>query len=162
MQGLQEHADSMYSALLRRLVTPGQGFPDPAEPLEGLLAAADWEAAAAEGRIRPTPVRAHMPLDSRTVLTQDTCLATPIAVLALLWGFIHLRTRRFVPQLLYCVTRALPGPSCSASQRALQVPAAVRAACAVFQATSSPQAAAAAGDQQRCGRGSGGDRGRRG
>ena len=56
MQGLQEEADSMHSSLLVRLVTPGQGFPDPAEPLEQLLEAADWDAAAAEGRIRPTQV----------------------------------------------------------------------------------------------------------
>ena len=57
MQGLQEEAGSMHSALLCSLVTPGQGFPDPAEPLEQLLAAADWEAAASEGRVKPTRVR---------------------------------------------------------------------------------------------------------
>ena len=46
----------MQSSLLRSLVTPGEGFPDPTGPLQKLLAAADWDAAADEGRIRPCRV----------------------------------------------------------------------------------------------------------
>ena len=56
MQGLAQEADSMQSSLLRSLVTPGEGFPDPAEPLRQLLEAADWDAAASQGRIRPCRV----------------------------------------------------------------------------------------------------------
>ena len=47
----------MQSSLLRSLVTPGQGFPDPAEPLQKLLDSADWDAAASQGRICPCRVR---------------------------------------------------------------------------------------------------------
>ena len=57
MQGLAEEAGSMQSSLLRSLVTPGEGFPDPTQPLQKLLEAADWDVAAAQGRIRPCRVR---------------------------------------------------------------------------------------------------------
>lgn len=56
MQGLQEEAGSMQSTLLKRLVTPGQGLPDMQGPLDELLAAADWDAADADGRVKPTRV----------------------------------------------------------------------------------------------------------
>ena len=46
----------MQSSLLQSLVTPGKGFPDPTGPLQKLLEAADWDAAADEGRIRPCRV----------------------------------------------------------------------------------------------------------
>ena len=36
MQGLQEEAGCMHSGLLQRLITPGQGLPDPAAPLKSI------------------------------------------------------------------------------------------------------------------------------
>ena len=45
------------SSLLRDLVTPGRRFPDLAGPLRHLLDAADWDAAATQGRIIPRKVR---------------------------------------------------------------------------------------------------------
>ena len=56
LQGLAAEAGSMQSSLLRSLVTPGEGFPDPAEPLQKLLDSADWDAAASQGRICPCRV----------------------------------------------------------------------------------------------------------
>lgn len=56
MEGLQAVTDDMSSTLLQRLVTPGQALPAFAEPLDALVAAADWEEAAAQGRVIPTPV----------------------------------------------------------------------------------------------------------
>lgn len=44
---------SLSSPLLRRLVTPGQGFPDLAPRLAALRQAADWETAEKEGRVVP-------------------------------------------------------------------------------------------------------------
>lgn len=56
MEGLQAVSGNMSSTLLQQLVTPGQALPAFAEPLDALMAAADWEEAAAQGRVIPTPV----------------------------------------------------------------------------------------------------------
>ena len=56
MQELQEVSADMSSDLLQRLVTPGQLLPAMEGPLQELLQAADWEQAAAQGRVVPTPV----------------------------------------------------------------------------------------------------------
>ena len=63
LQGLAEESGSMQSSLLRSLVTPGEGFPDPSGPLQKLLEAADWDAAADEGRIRPCRVSLNLKHD---------------------------------------------------------------------------------------------------
>ncbi|KAK9807187.1 hypothetical protein WJX73_005617 [Symbiochloris irregularis] len=55
MEGLQAACGDMSSTLLQKLVTPGQALPAFAEPLDALVAAADWEEAAAQGRVIPTP-----------------------------------------------------------------------------------------------------------
>lgn len=48
------------SALLRDLTTPGTRLPDLSVPLKELLEAADWNAAAEQGRIVPNEVGASV------------------------------------------------------------------------------------------------------
>lgn len=47
--------DSIQSALLRSLVTPGSAFPDLSAHLESIRGAADWDSAEKEGRVVPAP-----------------------------------------------------------------------------------------------------------
>lgn len=56
MRGFKEVAVASSSAVLCDLTTPGRLLPEFRAPLEQLLTAADWNAAAEQGRIIPKEV----------------------------------------------------------------------------------------------------------
>ena len=56
MRSFEPHLKSLASTLLRQLLTPGQMFPDLAQPLAELEQATDWEEATSTGRVVPAKV----------------------------------------------------------------------------------------------------------
>ena len=56
VRSFEPHLETLASALLRQLLTPGQTFPDLAQPLAELEQATDWEEAASTGRVVPAEV----------------------------------------------------------------------------------------------------------
>ena len=56
MHSFEPHLKTLASTLLRQLLTPGQMFPDLAEPLAELEQATDWGEATSTGRVVPAKV----------------------------------------------------------------------------------------------------------
>lgn len=56
VRSFEPHLQTLASTLLRRLLTPGQMFPDLAQPLAELEQATDWGEAASTGRVVPAKV----------------------------------------------------------------------------------------------------------
>lgn len=56
VRSFEPHLQTLASTLLRRLLTPGQMFPDLAQPLAELEQATDWREAASTGRVVPAKV----------------------------------------------------------------------------------------------------------
>ena len=56
MRSFEPHLETLASTLLRQLLTPGQMFPDLAQPLAELEQATDWGEAASTGRVVPAKV----------------------------------------------------------------------------------------------------------
>ena len=56
MRSFEPHLETLASTLMRQLLTPGQAFPDLAQPLAELEQATDWREAASTGRVVPAKV----------------------------------------------------------------------------------------------------------